>query len=232
MKLKNLLKFVVLAIFISCGNDSNSEAFIEKATGRYLYNSDEIIKIYFNKNELLMEWRGAKSIKPLKVNETTFFVKEMNEKIQFLTNPENQKYYIVLISKEENKPITFNFVKLEEHEYIPSEYLKNKEFNKALEGYLNIQQNDSLDPTLDENNFNLLGYKELRNKEYTNAIHIFEINVALYPKSSNVYDSLAEAFMKSGDTVKAIVNYKKSLALDSGNRSAKNYLKKLEKSDN
>ena len=34
---------------------------------------------------------------------------------------------------------------------------------------------------------------------------IFKINVALYPTSSNVYDSLAEAFMKSGDTVKAII---------------------------
>ena len=228
MKLKTILKFVVFAIFISCGNDSNSEAFIEKATGRYLYNSDEVIKIYFNKNELLMEWRGAKSIKPLKVNETTFFVKEMNEKIQFLTNPEDQKDYIALIPKEENKPITFNFVKLEEHENIPSEYLRNNEFDKALEGYLNIQQNDSLDTTIEESNFNKLGYKELRDKNYENAIRFFEINVALYPNSSNVYDSLAEAFMKSGDTAKAITNYKKSLVIDSGNIRAKKNIEKLE----
>lgn len=51
-----------------------------------------------------MEWRGAKKIKPLKVDDTTFFVKEMNEKIQFLVNPENQTTYIVLVPKEENKP--------------------------------------------------------------------------------------------------------------------------------
>lgn len=228
MKLRYLIFTILLAIIFSCSNKTNNAEFIEKATGRYLFNSDEIIKIYFIKNELHMEWRGAKSIKPLKVNETTFFVKEMNEKIQFLTNPVNQKDYIVLIPKEENKPMLFNYIKLKENENVPSEYLKNNEYNKAIEGYLNIQLKDSLDITLNESNFNSLGYRELRNKNYEKAIHIFEINVALYPKSSNVYDSLAEAFMKSGDTAKAITNYKKSLALDSGNTRAKKNIKKLE----
>jgi predicted negative regulator of RcsB-dependent stress response len=46
-----------------------------------------------------------------------------------------------------------------------------------------------------------------------------------------VYDSLGEAFMKSGDTIEAIKNYKKSLALDSGNRRAKRILEKLENKD-
>ena len=228
MKLKYFPLIILSFIFCNCSNNTNTPEFIKKTTGRYLYNSDEVIKIFFVKNELFMEWRGAKNIKPLKVSEATFFVKEMNEKIQFLTNPENQKEYIVLIPKEENKPIIFNFLKLEEHQNIPNEYLKNNKFDKALEGYLNIQLKDSLNPTIEESLFNKLGYKELRNKDYKKAIQIFEINIALYPKSSNVYDSLAEAFMKSGDTVKAIVNYKKSLKLDSGNKRAKNYLKKLD----
>lgn len=81
-----------------------------------------------------------KKIKPLKVNDSIFFVKEMNEKIQFLTNPTNQKQYIVLVPKEENKPIVYNFIKLKEDERIPSEYLANKQFNKALEGYLAINK--------------------------------------------------------------------------------------------
>jgi len=228
MKLRYLIFTMLLITTFSCSNNSNNSEFIEKVTGRYLYNSDEVIKIYFIKNELLMEWRGAKSIKPLKVNETTFFVKEMNEKIQFLTNPKNQKEYIVLIPKEENKSIIFNFVKLEEHENVPNEYIKNNDFDKALEGYLNIQIKDSLDTAIEERNFNSLGYKELRDKNYENAIHIFEINIALYPNSSNVYDSYADALKQSGDTVKAIINYKKSLVLDSGNKRAKKNIEKLE----
>ena len=231
MKFHYLLFFLVSLLFYGCSNNANNPEFIKKATGRYLYNSDEVIEAYFEENELYIAWRGAKKIKPLKVDDATFFVKEMNEKIQFLTNPENQKDYMVLVPKEENTPIVYNFLKLNEGEKVPSEYLENKEFDKALLGYLAIKKKDSLDSSIDEKYLNSLGYKRLREKNFEMAKAIFKINAALYPKSSNVYDSLAEAYLKSGDTVKAIENYKTSLRLDSGNDRAKNQLKKLEKKE-
>lgn len=229
MKFNNFFFFLVFVLFYGCSNNSNDPDFIKKATGRYLYNSDEVIHIYFEENELFMEWRGAKKIKPLKVNDSTFFVKEMNEKIQFLINPANRQRYIALVPKEENKPIAYNYIKLKEGEKVPSEYLANKEFDKALEGYLAIKKKDSLDSSIDENYLNSLGYKALREKNFEIAKSIFKINAALYPNSSNVYDSLAEVYMKSGDTLKAIENYKKSLTLDSGNSRAKRNIKSLEK---
>ncbi|MFA5300353.1 MAG: hypothetical protein WC389_19385 [Lutibacter sp.] len=229
MKFNQFIYFFALMLICSCSNKANNIEFIEATTGRYLYNSDEVIRVYFVENELYAEWRGAKDIHPLKVADNIFFVKEMNEKIQFLTNPENQNLYLVLVPKEENKPIVYNFIKLKENEKVPSEYLANKEFDKALEGYLVLKEKDSLDPSIDENYLNSLGYAALREKDFESATTIFKINKALYPNSSNVYDSLAEAYMKSGDTVKAIENYKKSLLLDSGNLRAKNLLKKLEK---
>ncbi len=76
-----------------------------------------------------------------------------------------------------------------------------------------------------------MGYAQLRKKKYENAINIFKINVALYPTSSNVYDSLGDAFRKKGDTIKAISNYKKSLEFDSGNARAKRIISKLEKEE-
>jgi TolA-binding protein len=221
----------VSVLFYGCANNANDPEFIKKTSGRYLYNSDEVIHIYFEENEMFIEWRGAKKIKPLKVNDSTFFVKEMNEKILFLTNPANQKNYISLVPKEENKPVAYNFLKLEEGEKVPSEYLANKQYDKALEGYLAIKKKDSLDSSIDENYLNSLGYKALREKNFEIAKAIFKINVALYPNSSNVYDSLGEAYMKSGDTLNAIENYKKSLIFDSGNKRAKNQLKKLEKKE-
>jgi len=229
MKLKSILSLIIVLLIFSCNSSKNSESFIKKTTGRYLYNSDELIEVYFKENVLHLKWRGATEIKPLKVSNDTFFVKEMNEKIQFLTNPSNGKEYIVLVPKEKGKTITFNYKKLEENEKIPSEYLKNSEYSKALQGYLAIQKKDSLDSTVKESNFNTFGYNELRNKNFEKAIQLFSINVALHPNSSNVYDSLAEAYMKSGDTINAINNYKKSLALDSGNKRAKRNIKRLEK---
>jgi len=60
------------------------------------------------------------------------------------------------------------------------------------------------------------------------AIEIFNLNVKMNPKSANAYDSLAEAYMNSGDTENAIRNYKKSLELNPDNTNAKEMLKKLE----
>lgn len=232
MKLVNFYFLLIPLIIISClKTDNNSLEFIENTTGRYLYNSDEIIEVYFEDSNLFMKWRGANSIKPLKLKNNTFFVKEMNEKIQFLTNPINDVLYISLIPKEDNKTITYNFKKLNSDEKIPSDYLKNNQFDKALDSYLTIQKKDSLDSSINESNFNSLGYKKLRKNEFEYAINIFKINTVLYPNSSNVYDSLADAYKKSGDTIQAISNYKKSLALDSGNKRAKRNIVRLEKKE-
>lgn len=228
MKLKVSLILLITLLSFSCGKNTNSDEFIEKATGRYLFNSDELITVYFKEKTLFLEWRGADAIKPLKTDENTFFVKEMNEKIQFLTNPEDNNDYIVLVPKEENDTIVFNYRKLGNNEKTPNEYLNNHEFDKALKAYILIQQKDSLDPALNEGNFNRLGYNKLRSDNFEEAKQIFKINMELYPNSSNVYDSYAEALRKSGDTVQAIEFYKKSIAIDSGNRDAKRFIEKYD----
>ena len=231
MKIQQLFLYILTIIVVSCSTPTNNEAFIKKTTGRYLFNSDEIIEVYFDNQKLFLKWRGASSIEPLSVGEETFFVKEMNEKIQFLTNPENQLTYMVLVPKTESDTLQYNFRKLTQNEKIPSEYLKNNNFDKAMEGYLKIKKIDSLDSSLNENNFNSLGYKELRDKNYKQALNIFKINMELYPASSNVYDSYADALKVSGDTLEAIKYYKKSLAIDSGNRNAKRFVEKYDKKE-
>lgn len=231
MNFNRIISITVCLLLLSCNSKTNSTEFIDKTTGRYLFNSDEVVEVYFNESELYLNWRGATNIKPLKVNDSTFFVKEMNEKIQFLTNPLDAKLYLVFVPKEENDTLQFTIRKLEATEKIPSKYLNEANFQKALEGYLLIKTKDSLDSSINENTLNRIGYKELREKHYVKAINIFKINVALYPTSSNVYDSLADAYMKSGDTLQATENYEKSLKLDSGNRRAKMHLEKYKKID-
>lgn len=229
MKIKNSIYILLLLCVISCTNSSNSEQFIEKTAGRYLYNSDELITVYFKDKTLFIEWHGATAIKPLKIDKNTFFVKEMNEKIQFTNNPKDGIDYIVLIPKQENDSIVYRFKKLAANEKTPSEYLNNNEFDKALEAYINIQKKDSLDPVIKESKFNQLGYKTLKDKNYKKALQFFKINMTLYPNSSNVYDSYADALKRKGDTLQAIEFYKKAVALDSGNNKAKRFIKKYDK---
>ena len=55
------------------------------------------------------------------------------------------------------------------------------------------------------------------------------MNVEVNPQSANAYDSLAEAYMKSGHEEKAILYYNKVLELDPDNENAKTMLNKLKK---
>ena len=232
MRINNVIILSFFILILSCQKKANNPEFIKKTEGRYLFNSDEVIEVFFKNNDLFIKWRGADQIQPLKINDTTFFVKEMNEKIQFVTNPSDKQDYIILLPKDENTPIAYFIKKLNGNEKIPSEYLKNDEFDKALSAYLLIQEKDSLAPAIKEKHFNSIGYKELRNNNFTNAINYFKVNVALYPESSNVYDSLGDAYKKKGDTLQAINNYKKSLEIDSSNSRIKQKLNKLKNNGN
>jgi tetratricopeptide (TPR) repeat protein len=74
---------------------------------------------------------------------------------------------------------------------------------------------------------NSLGYMLLNKNMIEYTIQIFKLNVEKYPMSSNVYDSLGEAYLKIGDKENAKNNYEKSLQLDPENKNAKEILKTL-----
>jgi len=61
------------------------------------------------------------------------------------------------------------------------------------------------------------------------AITIFKLNVAGYPESFNVYDSLGEAYMEKGEKELAIKYYEKSIELNPDNEGGKEKLKELRK---
>ena len=74
---------------------------------------------------------------------------------------------------------------------------------------------------------NIFGYQLLQMKKNTEAIEFFKLNVEAFPQSSNVYDSLGEAYMINGDNELAIKNYEKSVELNPQNASGIEALKKL-----
>jgi CubicO group peptidase (beta-lactamase class C family) len=78
-----------------------------------------------------------------------------------------------------------------------------------------------------ERMLNTLGYTLLFSGQTQDAIAVFRRNVEEYPKSSNVYDSLGEAYMKDGQKGLAIENYERSLELNPENKNAVERLKKL-----
>lgn len=107
------------------------------------------------------------------------------------------------------------------------EELHQKGFDHAEEVYSAFQKQDSAFK-LDEQFINAWGYELMGGNHLPEAIGLFKLNVSLNPNSGNVYDSLAEAYMKSGDKQRSIEFYKKSLEKDPTNDNAKAKLKELE----
>jgi tetratricopeptide (TPR) repeat protein len=75
---------------------------------------------------------------------------------------------------------------------------------------------------------NNLGYDLMGNKRVKDAIAIFTLNCEAFPQSSNVFDSLAEAYLLDKNYAKALENYKKSVELDSNNNHGKKEIIKIE----
>jgi CubicO group peptidase (beta-lactamase class C family) len=98
----------------------------------------------------------------------------------------------------------------------------------AIAQYHTLKNSGSKDYDFNEEQLNQLGYVLLQQNRNADAIAIFKLNVEEYPKSGNVYDSLAEAYAKNGQKQLSIENYKKSLELDPKNQNAADRLKELE----
>ncbi len=98
---------------------------------------------------------------------------------------------------------------------------------QAARQYHDLKAAHSATYNFDESELDNLGYRLIRANKFKEAVRIFQLNVEAYPQSSNVYDSLGEAYMDDGDKPQAIANYQKSLQLNPQNRNAVQMLQKL-----
>jgi len=109
------------------------------------------------------------------------------------------------------------------------EIAHNQGVDAAIDQYKGMKAANSPKYEYNEGVLNSLGYDLLEKDRVSDAITIFKLNVEEYPKSANVYDSIAEAYAKAGNKQLAIENYKRSLELDPKNQAAIDHLKELEK---
>lgn len=78
---------------------------------------------------------------------------------------------------------------------------------------------------------NRLGYMTLKEGDHEEAIRIFKLNAENYPRSANVFDSLGEAFLVSGDSANAVTCYERSLELNPDNKNARTVLMRLQSAE-
>lgn len=81
---------------------------------------------------------------------------------------------------------------------------------------------------LQEGMLNTIGLRlSFNSKKIEQGVNVFLLALHIYPKSANLYDSLAEAYLHNKDFKNAIFNYKKSLELNPENQNAIDRLEQL-----
>ena len=105
--------------------------------------------------------------------------------------------------------------------------IREKDVAAAVRQYHELMSARLKDYDFSEEQLNNLGYALITAQKNKDAIKILKLNAETYPHSSNVYDSLGEAFLDDGDKEHAIENYTRSLELDPGNKTAIETIKRL-----
>jgi CubicO group peptidase (beta-lactamase class C family) len=106
--------------------------------------------------------------------------------------------------------------------------LMNHGADATVAQYRELKRTSPNDYDFNERALNQIGYQLLGLGRNSDAIAILKLNAEEYPKSANVYDSLAEAYEKDGQKQLAIANYRKALDLDPKNQKAADKIKELE----
>ena len=107
--------------------------------------------------------------------------------------------------------------------------LKSGGYAAASKAYRSFREDPAHAYLETESDVNRLGYELLRDERTDDAIDVFRLNVEMYPRSANTYDSLAEAYLRKGNKEEAIKYYSKALEVDPNFASSIEALRQLKK---
>jgi len=201
---------------------------LDEYTGRFQVNPDRILTIAREEGKLLVRPTADSKFELLPVSANTFIRREQNLKYTFVKGAAgvNELQVTLPAGNVTSAP------KVATDALVPFEHLNAGNTEKALAGYRQIKQEKPDNAAVSEARINGLGYGFLRAKKLPEAVFYFKLNVEFYPGSFNVYDSLGDAYMATGEKELAIANYKKSLDLNPKNTNATEALKKLSGTQN
>ncbi|MFH6961908.1 alpha/beta hydrolase-fold protein [Flavobacterium plurextorum] len=87
-------------------------------------------------------------------------------------------------------------------------------FTKIEKHFADVSKHLGYTVSVPESTVNAYAYQSLGKKDMELAGYLFKLNVANYPQSPNVYDSLGDFYAANGEKENAISSYKKVLVLD------------------
>jgi len=146
----------------------------------------------------------------------TFFHREIEENncIILLTN--NNSSYFNIISEitniMHNKPHKLPKIK---GMYKVGNIAMKYGADSAITFYKVLKNDSSEYYEFDERQINVIGYDLLSANKSNDAVKFFKLNVDENTKSANAFDSYGDGLLELGDTLNALINFKKTVELDS-----------------
>lgn len=199
--------------------------------GRYLSPFNQIVEIEQIDEQLIysnpLAMGGSSFTGPLHYQgDKKFALNEHANLISIETNPKDKAQYLTF-SRANTDLKDFNMRKLTASERLPFEVAATGTAEQTKQAYISWQMAYPQSALLSRYAMNDAGYLKIAKGKLKAARNIFVAYTHLHPNDSNAFDSLAEAYMLMGNKTLAILNYEKSLELDSKNLNAKAMINKI-----
>ncbi len=201
---------------------------LQKFTGQFLMSPYQILSITQIENRLFMKitdsnhhGRSMVESELYAISPTTLLTDIREVKMTFRLNRQNQVENLILNWKGNERILE----QTDQDFVLPLDLMKLGKIAESVRVFSEMSLRLQLPSNL-ELKINSVGYRYLGEEKFQQAAQVFKLNVALFPKSANTYDSYGEALMMNGENKLAILNYQESLALNPDNKNAAEMLKK------
>lgn len=173
----------------------------------------------------------SEQLKPFK-EDKYFYMTVGNEERYFETLEE----YASIMKEKAGKSVKFKYVKMMDEDHATTPYLTlfsglkfifsgwqlpvellQTDLQTIDRHFQDLSEEYGIEVKTPEQVINALGYQYLQAGDLESAIATFKKNVARYPESANVYDSLGEAYENQGNLKLAAKNYKQAVELGEKN---------------
>ncbi len=196
-------------------------------TGRYRGGSDNMVTIALHNGKLFREPLREPPTELVHIGDGEFIGRTDERSRRFLKDAAGEM--TLQVSETKTGDVLSTLPRMKDDEHIPFEYVQRGDRDAALKAYADLKAANPNDEAVNEEALNNFGYTLLSAHLTEQARDLFFINMSLYPKSANVYDSYAEACLKLGDKKQALEYYKRTLSMNPQNPNATHIVAELEK---
>ena len=196
-------------------------------TGRYRGGSDNMVTIALHNGKLFREPLREPPTELVHIGDGEFIGRTDERSRRFLKDAAGEM--TLQVSETKTGDVLSTLPRMKDDEHISFEYVQRGDRDAALKAYADLKAANPNDEAVNEEALNNFGYTLLSAHLTEQARDLFFINMSLYPKSANVYDSYAEACLKLGDKKQALEYYKRTLSMNPQNPNATHIVAELEK---